>query len=106
VIADLKRAGFDIRASGDADLHVNLDLTVCYAQAYMKYGGEVAADVMVARGGAVLLPKTNYSGKASYGMNWGATEASYQGVLHEAMRGFLDAATPAIAAAAKAGPSP
>jgi len=105
VIADLDRVGFDMRASGDADLHVNLDLTICYAQAYMTYGGEVAADVTVARGSTVLLPKTHYSGKADYGMNWGATEASYQGVLHEAMRELLDAITPAIAAAVKAGPS-
>jgi len=71
----------------------------------MTYGGEVAADVTVARGSTVLLPKTHCSGRASCGMNWGATEASYQGVLHEAMRELPDAITPAIAAAVKAGPS-
>jgi hypothetical protein len=109
VTADLKRAGFEVRSSGadaGAEMQVHVDLAVCYAQAYGSYGAEIAADVMVARGGTVLLPKSHFSGKATYGMNWGATAASYQAVLHEAMKKFLDEVTPAIAQAAKSGPSP
>lgn len=103
--ADLKRCGFTVAGAGGpaADVQIRVDLAVCYAQSYMRYGGEVAADVTVTSGGRELLAKQRFSGVATYGMNWGSTASSYQGVLHEAMRDFLDHAVPAIVAAAGGG---
>jgi hypothetical protein len=72
---------------------ITVDLLVCYAQAFGRYGAEIRARILVRRNMAIISDK-EYSGKAILGMNWAATAESYQQVLELAMKDFLDKTVP------------
>ena len=76
------------------DSKVTVDVLVCYAQAYWRYGGEVKARVSVDKQGVAVIKDREYSGTATLGTNWGATAESYQEVLSLAMKDFLEKLMP------------
>jgi len=68
---------------------ITIDVLVFYAQAFMRYGGEVSVVLSVKKNGRDIIKEKTYTGKATLGMNWGASSASYQKVLELAMEDML-----------------
>ena len=76
--------------------NIIVDVLVCYAQAYERYGAEVKGKVSVSSAGNEIFKDREYSGKDILGMNWAATSKSYQEVLELAMKDFLQKLLPDI----------
>lgn len=77
-----------------ADNKIDIELLVCYAQAYWNYGAEVKAKASLTNTDKVVILNKEYSGKATLGTNWAAAAESYQKVLELAMKNFLEKMMP------------
>ncbi len=105
IIDELKRSGASVISEG-ANLNeklsmITVEVLVFYAQAYMRYGGEVSVALTVKKDGSDIIKEKRYSGKATLGMNWSASSESYQKVLELAMEDMLQQLIPDIITAMK-----
>lgn len=105
IAGELKRLGGSIETDG-ASLDskaskIRIDVLVFYAQAYMRYGAEVTVALSVNKNDRDILKEKTFTGKATLGMNWGASSASYQKVLELAMDEMLQKMIPEILVALK-----
>lgn len=105
VAGELKRMGGSVETDG-ASLDskaskIRIDVLVFYAQAYMRYGAEVTVALSVNKNEREIVKEKPFTGKATLGMNWGASSASYQKVLELAMEEMLQKMIPEILVALK-----
>jgi hypothetical protein len=67
----------------------------------MRYGGEVTVAVTLTKDNKKIVSEKTYTGKATLGMNWGASSQSYQKVLELAAEDMLKNLMPDIIEAIK-----
>ncbi len=105
IAEELKQSGASVITDGakldDKTNKITIDLLVFYAQAYMRYGGEVTVALTVKKNNRDVINGKRYSGKATLGLNWGASSQSYQRVLELAMEEMLRQLLPDIINAIK-----
>jgi len=105
IVEELKRFGASIITSeinfDNNAKAITVDVLVCYAQAYMRYGGEVTVTLNIKRDGEDIIKEKTYTGKAILGTNWAAKAASFQKVLEMAMDDLLQKLIPDIVIAIK-----
>jgi uncharacterized lipoprotein YajG len=105
IVEELKRSGASV-ITDEAGLDnkatkITIDVLVFYAQAYMRYGGEVTVAVTLTKDNKKIVSEKTYTGKATLGMNWGASSQSYQKVLELAAEDMLKNLMPDIIEAIK-----
>jgi len=105
IVEELKRSGASV-ITDEAVLDnkatkITIDVLVFYAQAYMRYGGEVTVAVTLTKDNKKIVSEKTYTGKATLGMNWGASSESYQKVLELATEEMLKTLMPDIITAIK-----
>jgi hypothetical protein len=106
IVEELKRFGasviedrnnLDNKAS-----RITVDVLVCYAQAHMRYGGEVTVALSVKKDTREIIKGKKYTGsKVIPGTNWVASAKSYQKTLELAMEDLLGKLMPDIIMALK-----
>ena len=105
IVEELKRSGAFVIADeavlDNKATKITIDVLVFYAQAYMRYGGEVTVAVTLTKDNKKIVSEKTYTGKATLGMNWGASSESYQKVLELATEEMLKTLMPDIITAIK-----
>jgi uncharacterized lipoprotein YajG len=105
IVEELKRSGASVMTDeavlDNKATKITVDVLVFYAQAYLKYGGEVTVAVTVIKNDQKIVNEKIYTGKATLGMNWGASSESYQQVLELATEEMLKTLIPDIITAIK-----
>lgn len=105
IAEELKRMGGSVETDGvsfdNKAGKIRIDVLVFYAQAYMRYGAEVTVALSVNKNDRDIVKEKTFTGKATLGMNWGASSASYQKVLELAMEEMLQKMIPEILVALK-----
>ena len=105
IVEELKRSGASVIADeavlDNKATKITIDVLVFYAQAYMRYGGEVTVAVTLTKDNKKIVSEKTYTGKATLGMNWGASSESYQKVLELATEEMLKTLMPDIITAIK-----
>jgi len=90
------RNNLDSKAS-----RITVDVLVCYAQAYMRYGGEVTVALSVNKDSREIIRRKKYSGKVYPDLSWVVTAKGYQKTLELAMEDLLGKLMPDIIMALK-----
>jgi uncharacterized lipoprotein YajG len=105
IVEELRRSGASVITDAanldNKTSKITVDVLVFYAQAYMRYGGEVTVALTVKKDNRDIIKEKNYTGQATLGMNWGASSESYQKVLELAMEEMLQKLIPDIITATK-----
>jgi uncharacterized lipoprotein YajG len=105
IVEELKRSRASVitdeAVSDNKAAKITVDVLVFYAQAYLRYGGEVTVAVTVIKNNKRIVNEKTYTGKATLGMNWGASSESYQKVLELATEEMLKTLMPDIITAIK-----
>ena len=105
IVDELKRFGASViedRNNLDSKAsRITVDVLVCYAQAYMRYGGEVTVALSVKKDTREIIKGKKYTGKVIPGTSWAATAKSYQKTLELAMEDLLGKLMPDIIMALK-----
>lgn len=105
IVEELKRSGASVITDesvlDNKAAKITLDVLVFYAQAYLRYGGEVTVALTVKKNDKTVVNEKTYTGKATLGMNWGASSESYQKVLELATEEMLKTLMPDLITAIK-----
>jgi uncharacterized lipoprotein YajG len=105
IVEELNRSGASVitdeALSDNKAAKITVDVLVFYAQAYLRYGGEVTVAATVTKHNKRIVNEKTYTGKATLGMNWGASSESYQKVLELATEEMLKTLIPDIITAIK-----
>jgi uncharacterized lipoprotein YajG len=105
ILEELKRSGASVITdevgSDNKATKIAIDVLIFYAQAYMRYGGEVTVALTLTKDNKKIVSEKTHTGKATLGMNWGASSESYQKVLELATEDMLKTLMPDIIAAIK-----
>jgi hypothetical protein len=80
---------------------ITVAVLVFYAQAYMRYGGEVSVALTLKKNRRDIIQGKKYTGKATLAMNWDASPKSYQKVLELVMEDMLQQLIPDVIQAVK-----
>ncbi len=100
---EMKRLGATIADKDDGKAsRIDVDVTICWASAYLVYSGDVSVIVTLKKDGKTLISAKEYKGSGGNGMNFVAASDGYQKSLETAMLDMLNKLIPDIVTSLKA----